>query len=100
MLTFALNSLDDWPPDEVLAEKMRSLGVKAPVEKIVVTDYLLTAVNRDRLGADMRRRIVDLECGHKAVTSNARECACGTCHEMILSGRDYEGFRNRGRGGQ
>lgn len=83
--------------DPVLAAVMRSMRInaKAPVEKIVGTDWLASAINRPKLGPDMCKRIVDLACGHKAVTRNARTCPCSICHEMILNGEDYEAFRNR-----
>lgn len=81
--------------DPELAATMRRLKVKAPVERIVRTDFIATAHNREKLGSDMCRRIVDLECGHKEVTRNARSCRCSTCHKMILDGEDYDAFRNR-----
>lgn len=83
--------------DPVLAAAMRAMSInaKAPVEKIIRTDWLATAVNRGKLGPDHCKRIVDLACGHKAVTRNARTCPCKDCHKMILDGEDYEAFRNR-----
>lgn len=81
--------------DPVLAATMRRFKVKAPVERIVRTDDLATALNRDKLGSNMMKRVVDLECGHKAVTTNQKRVSCGTCHEMILNGEDYEAFRFR-----
>jgi len=83
--------------DPELAALMRRMKVKAPIEKILRTDWLATALNRKKLGEDMCKRIVDLACGHKAVTRNARTCPCSTCHGMILNGDDYEAFRNRGQ---
>jgi len=81
--------------DPVLAETMRRFWKKPPVEKIVATDFLATSLNRATLGTDLCKRIVDLECGHKAVTRSARTCPCSICHDMILNGEDYEAFRNR-----
>lgn len=81
--------------DPELAAKMKSYWKKPPVEKIVATDFLATALNRAKLGPDHCKRIVDLACGHKAVTRNARTAPCETCHKMILDGEDYEAFRNR-----
>jgi len=57
--------------DPVLAETMRRFWKKPPVEKIVATDFLATSLNRATLGTDLCKRIVDLECGHKAVTRSA-----------------------------
>jgi len=82
--------------DLELAEKMKIYWKKPPVERIVRTDWLATSINREKLGADMCKRIVDLACGHQAVTRNARSCPCKACHEMILAGEDYDAFRNRG----
>jgi len=81
--------------DPELAARMKVYWKKPPVERIVRTDFLATAVNREKLGTDLCKRIVDLACGHQAVTRNARTCACTACHEMILAGEDYEAFRNR-----
>jgi hypothetical protein len=78
--------------DAVLAEFMRDRKVPAPVERIVHTDWLATAINREKLG---KRRIVKLECGHDEITRNLDRCRCSTCHKMILDGEDYEAFRNR-----
>jgi hypothetical protein len=91
--TLTWDDEERWPGDPVLATVMK--GAKAPVELIVRTDWLATAVNRERLGEDMRRRIVDLACGHKAVTVNVKTCKCKACHAMILRGADYDKFRNR-----
>ena len=79
--------------DPVLAKYMRDAGVKAPVERIIGTDFLITAFNRGRLGHDMIKRVVDLECGHKTITKNRRRAPCEICHEMILNGEDYHAFR-------
>lgn len=82
------------PGDPVLAAEMRRLGVKAPVENIVHTDWLATALNREKLGPDIRKRIVKLECGHEEVTTNLTRCPCTKCHQLILDGKDYDAFRN------
>jgi len=81
--------------DPELAATMRRYWKKPPIEKITATDFLATAINRETLGVDMCKRIVDLACGHKVVTRNARTCPCTICHKMILDGEDYEAFRNR-----
>lgn len=81
--------------DPKLAETMKRYWKKPPVERIVQTDWVATSLNRSQLGADLRKRIVDLACGHKEVTINARSCPCSTCHKMILDGEDYDAFRNR-----
>lgn len=79
--------------DPVLAANMRAWNVKAPVERIIRTDHLVTAVNREKLGPNMMNRVVELECGHREITTNAKRCSCYTCHEMILNGEDYHAFR-------
>lgn len=79
--------------DDELATTMRRMKVPAPVEQIAYTDWLLTALNREKLGE--RRRVVVLACGHHEVTANSRSCRCAKCHAMILNGEDYEAFRNR-----
>ncbi len=82
--------------DPELAATMRRLKVRAPVEKIVDTDYLATALNRESIGPDLCKRVVILDCGHRIVTRNRRRAPCPTCHAMILNGEDYEAFRRRG----
>jgi hypothetical protein len=67
-------------------------------ERIKETDYLATAFNRDRLGTSMSRRIVVLECGHRAITRNAGSMICPRCTEMLRRSietgeEDYETFR-------
>lgn len=79
--------------DPVLAEFMRSHKLSAPVENIITVDWTATALNRERLKTG--ERVVILDCGHYAVTKAKRRTACGQCHEMILNGEDYEGWRNR-----
>lgn len=79
--------------DPVLAEFMRRHDPGAPVEKILRTDFFMTALNGERLRGN--ERIVILECGHYAITANSTRCRCSFCHEMILNGEDYEAFRNR-----
>ena len=81
--------------DPELAKFQKRIWKKPPVEKIVATDWLATALNRAKLGPDYAKRIVDLACGHKVITRNLRQCGCGVCHQMILNGEDYEAFRNR-----
>jgi hypothetical protein len=81
--------------DPELAKIMKRVWKNPPVERIVRTDWLATSINRDKLGEDMCKRIVDLACGHKAVTRNAKTCPCKECHKMILDGEDYDAFRNR-----
>lgn len=81
--------------DPELAERMKLYWKKPPVERIIRTDFLATAINREKLGEDLCKRIVELDCGHRAVTRNAKTCPCLDCHKMILDGEDYEAFRNR-----
>jgi hypothetical protein len=79
--------------DPELAAIMAKINPPAPVEKIVGTDHLATAINRDKLGPRMARRIVNLECGHQTVTVNRHRAPCARCHRMILEGYDYHAFR-------
>ncbi len=80
--------------DPELAAFQKRFWKKPPVEKIVQTDWLATALNRAKLGPDHCKRVVDLACGHKAVTRNAKSCPCKACHKMILNGEDYDLWRN------
>lgn len=50
------------------------------MENIVRTDMIACAFNRERLGN--RKRIVDLACGHKAITTSIDRCVCLRCREM------------------
>lgn len=79
--------------DPVIAKMYK--GRPAPVEKIVGTDYLATALNRDKIGRDVRKRVVDLACGHKTVTKNRTKAPCQECRRMMLDGEDYEAFRRQ-----
>ncbi len=79
--------------DPELAKIMRRLKIKPPIERIVTTDWMATALNRDKLG--LKKRIVILECSHYTATTNAKTAPCRQCHKMILNGEDYEKFRNR-----
>ncbi len=79
--------------DPELAKFMREHDIKAPVERIIRIDWVLVICNRKRLKPG--ERIVELECGHRAVTKNRVRVACAECHEMILNGEDYEAFRFR-----
>jgi hypothetical protein len=67
-------------------------GQPAPVEEIVSTDWLATAINHGNKTLRVTERIVILRCGHREVTRNARRCKCTACHQMILNGEDYEKF--------
>lgn len=71
-------------------------------EKITSTAVLETAYNRQKLGPDTCRRIVNLACGHMAITRNQRIARCTRCEEMLrrsiggLSSErfeDYDSFR-------
>jgi len=83
--------------DPELAKMMKKLEVKAPVERIIRTDSFAMIFSYDKLKPG--EFIVELECGHKAVTRNRKRVACTISHEMILNGEDYEAFRfRRGEG--
>lgn len=71
---------------------------KPPTERIVRSELLLTAINRDTGGIskDVRVRMVKLECGHTVASRNLVRAGCPHCHEMILGGGDYDAFRNLG----
>lgn len=75
---------------------MEPIKFKTPSEKIVGTDILATTVNVDKLMKTGYERIVDLACGHKAVTSNLHRCHCARCQQMFDSGYDWDGYRNLG----
>lgn len=71
-------------------------------ERIVETDWIATAFNREQLGADCVKRIVALACGHRAVTRNAASMTCPRCTEMLrrsieTGDEDYEGWRHGSR---
>lgn len=92
---------EKYPADPALAEIMRKIArvtKHKTMEKIVATDWLLTAHNRGRLNLYHGVRIVDLECGHKAVTKARGRIKCKACEKMILEGRDYHKFRFLDRG--
>lgn len=72
------------------------------VERITRTDILMTAFNRDKLGADMLHRVVELACGHRTVTKAISRCRCARCEEMLRrsvadGSEDYESFRRGGK---
>lgn len=80
--------------DPTLAAMMRRLNPPAPLMRIVETDLLLTIINHLSLAA---KRVVLLECGHRAVTSNAHAVKCKDCHSMLMNGDDLDGYlRERG----
>lgn len=71
----------------------------SPAERIVETDILATAYNREKLGPSMVRRIVVLACGHRAITRNAKTMVCPRCTEMVRRSietgeEDWDGFRH------
>lgn len=82
--------------DPYLAEMFAEHGVQPEPSRITGTDMLATAINREQLGKNKRNRIVDLECGHKAVTTNKDSMTCPRCVMLIRHGFDYDGFRNLG----
>ncbi len=80
--------------DPKLAEIMRSLKVKAPIERIVREVPHETAMSITSGSIKANQRVVVLECGHTEVTRARKRAACRQCHEMILNGEDYDAFRN------
>lgn len=81
--------------DPELAKFYRETHPKPPVENIVETDVMATALNRSKLGDNFLKRVVILACGHREITTNKKRAPCRTCHKMMLDGEDYEAFRNR-----
>ncbi len=83
-----------WPGDEKLAALNKKFGIKAPTERIIRTDIIATAFNRERL-LPRGERIVDLACGHfvvaKIVQNRKR---CYLCQDMFDRGADYDLFRH------
>ena len=75
--------------DPVLAGVFDRLGCRPEPSRIVGTDWMATALNRERLG---QRRIVDLSCRHKAVTRNLSSMTCPRCVQLMREGLDYEGW--------
>lgn len=78
--------------DPVLAEFFASNGCRPEPSIIKGTDFFASAFCRERLGGSMRRRIVDLSCGHKAVARNRNVMECPRCVEMLRQGFDYEAW--------
>ena len=86
--------------DPTLGELMQKAGVKAPFESIVGVDRFKTLfLHADQDASDLLERVVNLECGHQIVTKNQCRARCHECHEMIISGEDYEAFRFGGADG-
>lgn len=83
-----------WPGDTSLAEVNKRFNVKAPLERIVETNILMTALNQGKLDIKNLERVVDLACGHRVLTKNTKKCRCGVCQEMLDRGCDYDLFRN------
>lgn len=80
--------------------KQLKMKIAAPPERIVATDVFLMAFNADLL-LKQGKHIVDLACGHKAVTKAQGKVVCPRCTEMLRrsiedGSEDYEGFRHRG----
>lgn len=68
-------------------------------ERIVETDWVVTAFNRQILIRGGLDRIVRLECGHSKRTSAIVRARCSRCEEMLRRSidtgeEDYEGFRS------
>lgn len=75
------------------------MGNDLHMEKIIRINFIVTALNRKKLGD---RRIVDLACGHKAITRATNRCICLRCKEMFrrscLTGEeDWDAFRHSGQ---
>jgi len=79
--------------DPVIAEMYRQTQPKPPVEHIIRTDIVASMFNR----FTPPKRVVDLACGHRAITKNRYRVGCVACHAMMLNGEDYDAFRNRER---
>ena len=67
-------------------------------ERIVRTDYLVLALNPNLGVRGDKKRVVDLACGHSALTGASGTIICPRCTEMLRrsivdGGADYEAFR-------
>ena len=90
-----MNDLNEaGPPDLQLAALMRRLKPKVPIEEFEHVNYLATALSYEAGHIKLGWRIVKLKCGHLATTKAQNRCGCRVCHQMIMEGRDYQGFRN------
>lgn len=85
--------------DPVLATHMRESYERHPEiindmvrRKIRHTVHLATALNRNKLKKN--QRVVELECGHIAITENVTRMQCSDCLRIILEGLDFEAFNN------
>lgn len=88
--------VDGIPPgDPILAATMQKMGAAdlLDAEDIEMTDWLITALNRDQINVGRGERVVILACGHEVVTRNLHRVKCWKCRFLLLNGYDYEGFR-------
>lgn len=88
------------PGDEELAATLRRLGAADLLlpEDIVLNDWLVTSLNRDKLKIGRGERVVQLACGNEIVTKNRHRAACPYCRYLLVHGYDYDGFRRLGLG--
>jgi hypothetical protein len=85
-----------YEPDDEIAAVVKAAGAKTPLEKIVRTDWALTAAT---FGMGTPRRMVVLECLHVAVAhGQIGKMRCLRCMEMLKAGGDYVKFRYLDRG--
>lgn len=90
--------VDDIQGDPKLAAFFAEHGFKPVKSQIVATDILATSFNQAGLKIEKGERIVDLSCGHKAVTNNQRDMTCPRCAQLLVHGMDYEAWIS-GNGG-
>lgn len=80
-------------PDPKLAALMVKIKPPVPIEKIIQSELIVTAMNFDKGIFKIGQRVVRLACGHTTLTSARYRCGCHECHKMIMRGEDYDAFR-------
>jgi hypothetical protein len=71
--------------------------IKTKPERIVRIDVMIMAFNVGR--SALAPRVVELECGHRAITKSRKRMICPRCTEMLRrsiadGSEDYVSFRN------
>jgi len=77
--------------DPELAEMFERFGIRPRPSRIIETDIVATAFNREKLG---KKRVVVLSCRHRAITGNQISMTCPRCVEMMKEGLDYDAWIN------
>jgi hypothetical protein len=81
-------------------EYKMTITARPIMERIVCVDLQALTFNSKEFLAS-GRRLVDLECGHKAFTRALKRAKCHRCSEMLRRSietgeEDHDAFRNRG----